>query len=264
MLQTTELRVASRSLLHTKYYSGDQLKEGEMGETCGKYLRKEKWVRGFCWKTWRKDPLGRPRHRWLDNIKISTTWIVSHGAGWIYLTRSRGQWWVCVNTLINLRAPQNMGTSSTSFSGTTLLHGTDYLYEQYSLVVQGDSWATVAGLSFAQCAAPRGSLAVLSHLWCHSPRGVVGGWLNSVRSGSVGSKESGARLREWGCGVGSWQGQGRSSHFTKARISVQLLAVEGVCTTCVELCTGSQVMTTVTITRKQWKVIQLIFFLYKV
>jgi hypothetical protein len=54
----------------------------------------------------------------------------------------------------------------------------------------------VTGLSFAHCAAPRGSLAVRSHLWCQSPRGVVGGWLNSIRSGSVVSKGSGARLRE--------------------------------------------------------------------
>jgi hypothetical protein len=37
--------------------------------------------------------------------------------------------------------------------------------------------------------------------------------------------------------VGSWQGQGRSPHFTKVRISVQLLAVEGVCTVCVGMCT---------------------------
>lgn len=134
-----------------------------------------------------------------------------------------------------------MGTSLTSFSGTTLLHGADYPYEQYSLDDQRDSWATVPGLSFAQCAARRGSLTVRSHLWCQSPRGVVGGWLNSVRCGSVVSKESGARLREWGCGVGSWQGQGRSPHFKKVTISVQLLAVEGVCTACVGMCTGSQV-----------------------
>jgi hypothetical protein len=39
--------------------------------------------------------------------------------------------------------------------------------------------------------------------------------------------------------VGSWQGQGRSPHFTKVRISVQLLAVDGVFTTCVGLCAGS-------------------------
>lgn len=164
--------------------------------------------------------------------------MVSNVADWIYLTQNRGQCWVCVNTIINLRVPQNMGTSLTSFTGTTLFHGDDYLYEQYSFVlVQGDSWATVASLSFAQCAAPRGSLAVRSHLWCQSPRGVVGGWLNSDRCDSVVSKESGARLREWGCGVGSWQGQGRSPHFTKVRISVQLLAVEGVCTVCVGMCT---------------------------
>jgi hypothetical protein len=41
--------------------------------------------------------------------------------------------------------------------------------------------------------------------------------------------------------VGSWQGQGRSPHFKKVTISVQLLAVEGVCTACVGMCTGSQV-----------------------
>jgi hypothetical protein len=52
-----------------------------------------------------KRPLGRPRWRWEDNIKMDLREIGIDGAKWIQLAQDRGQWRACVNTLINLRVP---------------------------------------------------------------------------------------------------------------------------------------------------------------
>jgi hypothetical protein len=49
-----------------------------------------------------KRPLGRPRHRWEDNIKIDLSEIGISGANWIGLAQNRVQWWILVNTVMNL------------------------------------------------------------------------------------------------------------------------------------------------------------------
>jgi hypothetical protein len=51
-----------------------------------------------------KRPLGRPRHRWEDNIKPDPTEIEWGGMDWIDLVQGRDQWNV-VNTVINLWVP---------------------------------------------------------------------------------------------------------------------------------------------------------------
>jgi hypothetical protein len=50
-------------------------------------------------------PMGRPRHRWDDNIKMDIREIGIDGANWIRLAHDRFQWRVYVNTVINLRVP---------------------------------------------------------------------------------------------------------------------------------------------------------------
>jgi hypothetical protein len=52
-----------------------------------------------------KRPLGRPRHRWEDNIKTDLGEIGIDGANWIQLAQDRVQWRACVNTVMNLRVP---------------------------------------------------------------------------------------------------------------------------------------------------------------
>jgi hypothetical protein len=52
-----------------------------------------------------KRPLGRPRRRWEDNIKMDLREIGIYGANWIQLAQDRVQWWACVNTVMNLRVP---------------------------------------------------------------------------------------------------------------------------------------------------------------
>jgi transposase len=50
-------------------------------------------------------PLGRPRLRWEDNIKLDLREIGIDGANWIQLAQDRVQWWAFVNTVMNLRVP---------------------------------------------------------------------------------------------------------------------------------------------------------------
>jgi hypothetical protein len=49
-----------------------------------------------------KRPLGRPRRRWEDNIKMDLRDIGIDGANWIQLAQDRVQWRACVNTVMNL------------------------------------------------------------------------------------------------------------------------------------------------------------------
>jgi hypothetical protein len=52
-----------------------------------------------------KRPLGRPRHRWEDNIKLDLRETGSDVANWIRLDRDRLQWRAFVNTVMNLLVP---------------------------------------------------------------------------------------------------------------------------------------------------------------
>jgi hypothetical protein len=52
-----------------------------------------------------KTPLGRPRLRWVDNIKIDLREIEWDSVNWIDLAQDRDQWRTLVNTLMNLWVP---------------------------------------------------------------------------------------------------------------------------------------------------------------
>jgi transposase len=54
-----------------------------------------------------KRPLGRPRRRWVDNIKMYLREIGRDGMDWIDLPQDRDQWRALVNTAMNLRVPSN-------------------------------------------------------------------------------------------------------------------------------------------------------------
>jgi hypothetical protein len=57
----------------------------------------------FVEKSGGNRPLGRPRHRWLDNVKMEFIDIGYGGMGWIDLFQDRDQWMVLMNTAMNLR-----------------------------------------------------------------------------------------------------------------------------------------------------------------
>jgi hypothetical protein len=50
-------------------------------------------------------PLGRPRYRWLNNIRVD---LVQAGWGdvdWIGLAQDRDRWRALVNSVLNIRVP---------------------------------------------------------------------------------------------------------------------------------------------------------------
>jgi hypothetical protein len=52
-----------------------------------------------------KRPLGRPRRRWEDSIKMDLREIGWGGIEWIDFAEARDQWRALVNTVLNLRVP---------------------------------------------------------------------------------------------------------------------------------------------------------------
>jgi hypothetical protein len=52
-----------------------------------------------------KRPLGRPRRRWVDNIKMDLREIGWDGRDWIDLARDRDQWRALEDAVMNLRVP---------------------------------------------------------------------------------------------------------------------------------------------------------------
>jgi hypothetical protein len=52
-----------------------------------------------------KRPLGRPRRRWVGNIKMDLREKGGDGMDWINLSQNRDQWRALVNTVMNLRVP---------------------------------------------------------------------------------------------------------------------------------------------------------------
>jgi hypothetical protein len=49
--------------------------------------------------------MGRPRRRWVDNIKMDLTEIGWDGMDWIDLAQDRDRWRALVTTVMNLRVP---------------------------------------------------------------------------------------------------------------------------------------------------------------
>jgi hypothetical protein len=52
-----------------------------------------------------KRPLGRPRHRWIDNMKMDLLEIRVSVVDWIGLAQDRYRWRALVNSVMNLRVP---------------------------------------------------------------------------------------------------------------------------------------------------------------
>jgi hypothetical protein len=52
-----------------------------------------------------KRPLGRPRRRWEDNIKMDLRIIGFGDVDWIDLAQDRDRWRALVNTVMSLRFP---------------------------------------------------------------------------------------------------------------------------------------------------------------
>ena len=58
-----------------------------------------------------KRPLGRPRHRWEDNIKMDLQEVGRSCGDWMELAQDRDRWRALVGTVRNLRVPKMRGIS---------------------------------------------------------------------------------------------------------------------------------------------------------
>ena len=58
-----------------------------------------------------KRPLGRPRHRWEDNIKMYIQEVGGSCGDWIELSQDRDRWRALLGTVRNLRVPKMRGIS---------------------------------------------------------------------------------------------------------------------------------------------------------
>jgi hypothetical protein len=52
-----------------------------------------------------KRPLGRPRCRWVDNIRMGLEEVRWSDVDWIGLAKDRNRWRALVNYVLNLRIP---------------------------------------------------------------------------------------------------------------------------------------------------------------
>ena len=58
-----------------------------------------------------KRPLGRPRRRWEDNIKMDLEEVGGGCGDWMELAQDRDRWRALVSTVMNLRVPKIRGIS---------------------------------------------------------------------------------------------------------------------------------------------------------
>ena len=69
-----------------------------MGEVRGVY-------RVLVWKPEGKRPLGRPRRRWVDNIRTDLQEVECGYVDWIGLAQDRDRWRTLVSAVMNLGVP---------------------------------------------------------------------------------------------------------------------------------------------------------------
>jgi hypothetical protein len=81
------------------------VKEDEMGKACSTNGGKRSAYTILVGMPEGKRPLGRPRHRWVNNIKMDLREIGWDGGDWIDLAEDRDQRRALVNAVMNLWVP---------------------------------------------------------------------------------------------------------------------------------------------------------------
>jgi hypothetical protein len=76
-----------------------------VGGTCGTNEGEEERVYVTGKKARGRIPLGRPRRRWIDNVKMDLLGIGLGVVEWISLAQDRESWRALVNAVMNLGVP---------------------------------------------------------------------------------------------------------------------------------------------------------------
>jgi hypothetical protein len=84
---------------------GDKIEKNEMGRACGTYGGGEGAYRVLVGKPEGKRPLGRPRRRWVVNIRMDLQEVGCGYVDWIGLAQDRDGWRRLVSAVMNIRAP---------------------------------------------------------------------------------------------------------------------------------------------------------------
>jgi hypothetical protein len=79
--------------------------KNEMGRACGTYGEERGAYRVLVGKPEGKRPLGRPRRRWVDNIRMDLQEVGCGYVEWIGLAQDRDGWRRLVSAVMNLRVP---------------------------------------------------------------------------------------------------------------------------------------------------------------
>ena len=85
-----------------------------MGGACGAYGEGRGVHRVLVGKPEGKRPLGRPRRRWEDNIKMDLEEVGGGYGDWMELAQDRDRWRAFVYAVMNLRVPYNAENFLTS------------------------------------------------------------------------------------------------------------------------------------------------------
>ena len=82
-----------------------------MGVVCRAYGGRRGVYRVMVGKPEGKRPMGRPRRRWEDNIKMDFQEVGEGCGDWMELAQDRDRWRALVSTMMNLRVPKMRGIS---------------------------------------------------------------------------------------------------------------------------------------------------------
>jgi hypothetical protein len=76
-----------------------------MGGPCSTNEEKRNAYRLLVGKPEGKRPLGRPKRRWVGNIRMDLGEVGWGDVDWICLAQDRNRWRASVNSVLNLRVP---------------------------------------------------------------------------------------------------------------------------------------------------------------
>jgi hypothetical protein len=98
-----------------------------MGGSCSAHWKIRNAYKILVGRPEGKRPLGSRRRKWVDNIEMGLRKIGLESVDWINLAQERDQWRATVNTVMNLRVPQQAGNFLTkrtiSFSSRAVRRG---------------------------------------------------------------------------------------------------------------------------------------------